>query len=132
MQIGRIFRQLVLNVLELVAVAHTSRCRLVPELERRTAHLNALRAVAAADEHHRIDVWKERSRVRRRARVVCSALVAYTRRRRRQIETLDPLNASARAYSKRVPRTNCALRIKKCAPLISSGIYFFKHELINK
>jgi len=127
MQIGRIFRQLVLNVLELVAVAHTSRCRLVPELERRTAHLNALRAVAAADEHHRIDVWKERSRVRRRARVVCSALVAYThrRRRRRQIETLDPLNASARAYSKRVPRTNCALRIKKCAPLISSGIYFF-------
>jgi len=127
MQIGRIFRQLVLNVLELVAVAHTSRCRLVPELERWTAHLNALRAVAAADEHHRIDVWKERSRVRRRARVVCSALVAYTRRRRRrrQIETLDPLNASARAYSKRIPRTNCALRIKKCAPLISSGIYFF-------
>ena len=122
MQIGRIFRQLVLNVLELVAVAHTSRCRLVPELERRTAHLNALRAVAAANEHHRIDVWKERSRVRRRARVVCSALVAYTRRR--QIETLDPLNASARAYSKRVPRTNCALRIKTCAPLISSGIYF--------
>ena len=29
-----------------------------------------------------------------------------------------------RAYSKRVPRTNCALRIKKCAPRISSGIYF--------
>ena len=29
-----------------------------------------------------------------------------------------------RAYSKRVPRTNCALRIKKCAPWISSGIYF--------
>jgi len=28
------------------------------------------------------------------------------------------------AYSKRVPRTNCALRIKKCAPRISSGIYF--------
>ena len=26
------------------------------------------------------------------------------------------------AYSKRVPRTNCALRIKKCAPQISSGI----------
>ena len=35
-----------------------------------------------------------------------------------------------RAYSKRVPRTNCALRIKKCAPRISSGIYFFKHKLI--
>jgi len=32
--------------------------------------------------------------------------------------------AGARAYSKRVPRTNCALRIKKCAPRISSGIYF--------
>jgi len=31
---------------------------------------------------------------------------------------------SARAYSKRVLRTNCALRIKKCAPRISSGIYF--------
>ena len=29
-----------------------------------------------------------------------------------------------RAYSKRVLRTNCALRIKKCAPRISSGIYF--------
>jgi len=29
-----------------------------------------------------------------------------------------------RAYSKRVPRTNCALRIKKCAPRISSGINF--------
>jgi len=35
------------------------------------------------------------------------------------------------AYSKRVPRTNCALRIKKCAARISSGIYFFKHKLIN-
>ena len=32
--------------------------------------------------------------------------------------------SSARAYSKRVPRTNCALRIKKCAPRISSGNYF--------
>ena len=31
---------------------------------------------------------------------------------------------NSRAYSKRVRRTNCALRIKKCAPLISSGIYF--------
>jgi len=30
----------------------------------------------------------------------------------------------SRAYSKRVPRTNCALRMKKCAPRISSGIYF--------
>jgi len=30
----------------------------------------------------------------------------------------------SRAYSKRVFRTNCALRIKKCAPRISSGIYF--------
>ena len=29
-----------------------------------------------------------------------------------------------RAYSKRVFRTNCALRIKKCAPRIYSGIYF--------
>ena len=29
-----------------------------------------------------------------------------------------------RARSKRVPHTNCALRIKKCAPRISSGIYF--------
>jgi len=28
-----------------------------------------------------------------------------------------------RAYSKRVFRTNCALRIKKCAPRISSGIF---------
>jgi len=31
---------------------------------------------------------------------------------------------SVRAYSKCVSRTNCALRIKKCAPRISSGIYF--------
>ena len=40
---------------------------------------------------------------------------------------------SFRAYSKRVFRTNCALRIKKYAPRISSGIYF-KHKLglINK
>ena len=39
-----------------------------------------------------------------------------------------------RAYSKRVFRSNCALRIKKCAPRISSGIYLFKHKLglINK
>ena len=29
-----------------------------------------------------------------------------------------------RAYSKHVPRTNCALRIKKCAPRISGGVYF--------
>jgi len=29
-----------------------------------------------------------------------------------------------KAYSNRVLRTNCALRIKKCAPRISSGIYF--------
>ena len=38
------------------------------------------------------------------------------------------------AYSKCAPRTNCALRIKKCAPRISSGICFltFKHKLINK
>jgi len=28
------------------------------------------------------------------------------------------------AYSKRVPRTNCALRVKMCVPRISSGIYF--------
>jgi len=34
------------------------------------------------------------------------------------------LAVNGRAYSKRVPRTNCALRIKKCAPRISSGIYF--------
>ena len=34
------------------------------------------------------------------------------------------MSATSRAYSKRVPRTNCALRIKKCAPRISSGIYF--------
>jgi len=31
---------------------------------------------------------------------------------------------TSRAYSKRVPRTNCALRIKKCAPRITRGIYF--------
>ena len=37
-----------------------------------------------------------------------------------------------RAYSKRVSRTNCALRIKKCAPRISSGIYYYKHKLTNK
>ena len=30
----------------------------------------------------------------------------------------------SRAYSKRVFRTNCALRIKKYAPRNSSGIYF--------
>jgi len=38
----------------------------------------------------------------------------------------DPqvLQAEVRAYSKRIPRTNCALRIKNCAPRISSGIYF--------
>jgi len=29
-----------------------------------------------------------------------------------------------RAFPKRVFRTNCALRIKKCAPRITSGIYF--------
>ena len=40
-----------------------------------------------------------------------------------------PHNASA--YSKRVPRTNCALRIKKCAPRISSGIYFSSTSLLT-
>jgi len=36
-----------------------------------------------------------------------------------------------RAYSKRVPRTNCALRIKKCAPRISSGIYFLSTSYLT-
>ena len=36
----------------------------------------------------------------------------------------DPVPVRSRAYSKRVPRTNFALRIKKCAPRIFSGIYF--------
>jgi len=44
----------------------------------------------------------------------------------------NSLTAFSSAYSKRVPHTNCAPRIKKCAPRISSGIYFFKHKLINK
>jgi len=35
-----------------------------------------------------------------------------------------PEYMTCRAYSKRVSRTNCAFRIKKCAPRISSGIYF--------
>ena len=35
-----------------------------------------------------------------------------------------PWPVETRAYSKRVPRTNCALRLKKCAPRIPSGIYF--------
>ena len=47
-------------------------------------------------------------------------------------DELTTPKVSDRAYSKRVPRTNCALRIKKCAPRISSGIYFFKHKLINE
>ena len=34
------------------------------------------------------------------------------------------IRTRVRAYSKRVFRTNCALRIKKCAPRIFSGIYF--------
>jgi len=33
-------------------------------------------------------------------------------------------NQRGTAYSERVFHTNCALRIKKCAPRISSGIYF--------
>ena len=37
----------------------------------------------------------------------------------------------SRAYSKRVPRTNCALRNKKCAPRISSGIYFLSTSYNN-
>ena len=35
------------------------------------------------------------------------------------------------AYSKRVPRTNCALRIKVCTPDFQWHL-FFKHKLINK
>jgi len=35
------------------------------------------------------------------------------------------------AYSKRVPRTNCALRIKKCASRISSGIYFLSTSFLT-
>ena len=44
--------------------------------------------------------------------------------RRTTDTTEDAHCVCSRAYSKRVPRTNCALRIKKCAPRISSGIYF--------
>ena len=51
------------------------------------------------------------------------------------VQRLTPLTivclCQGLAYSKRVPCTNCALRIKKCAPRISSGIYFFKHKLIR-
>jgi len=39
-------------------------------------------------------------------------------------DKLERRSQEGSAYSKRVPRTNCALRIKKCAPRISSGIYF--------
>jgi len=42
----------------------------------------------------------------------------------RIVKRREPTPARTRAYSKRVLRTNCALRIKKCAPRISSGIYF--------
>jgi len=41
-----------------------------------------------------------------------------------QCQRLSRSIARSRAYSKRVLRTNCALRIKKCGPRISSGIYF--------
>ena len=37
------------------------------------------------------------------------------------------MSVSVSAYSKCVPRTNCALRIKKRAPRISSGIYFLSN-----
>jgi len=43
---------------------------------------------------------------------------------RRSWMTFCVLSPPCGAYSKRVPRANCALRIKKCAPRISSGIYF--------
>jgi len=46
----------------------------------------------------------------------------YSAIRRHQFASVR--QADSRAYSKRVFRTNCALRIKKCAPRISSGIYF--------
>jgi len=42
----------------------------------------------------------------------------------RGVHTAPRNQQRTRAYSKRVFRTNCALRIKMCAPRISSGIYF--------
>jgi len=39
-------------------------------------------------------------------------------------QSTEGITGYYRAYSKRVPHTNCALRIKKCAPRISSGICF--------
>jgi len=48
----------------------------------------------------------------------------YSITERRVPELMPVLGSQPRAYSKRVFRTNCALRIKKCAPRISSGIYF--------
>jgi len=41
-----------------------------------------------------------------------------------EVASFHLLVTISRAYSKRVFGTNCALRIKKCAPRISSGIYF--------
>jgi len=45
---------------------------------------------------------------------------------RKVITMTRPVQVSSAAnyYSKRVPRTNCALRMRKCASRISSGIYF--------
>ena len=41
------------------------------------------------------------------------------------------LSRSSRAYSKRVPRTNCTLRIKKCAPRISSWHLFLSTNYLT-
>ena len=52
------------------------------------------------------------------------ALAEHRARGKGRFAVTNAVDAIFRAYSKRVPRTNCALRIKKCAPRISSGIYF--------
>ena len=78
----------------------------------------------------------------RRPRPPTRSAKTAAKRRRREMATRHEPGAAlisviksqknyGSAYSKRVPRTNCALRIKKCAPRISSGIYFLSTSLLT-
>ena len=116
----------------------TRTCR--EELRKRNDHVNSTCCLSAVHTARQCRHWRHLANTIERSmrggyaalRRITRLLVVPDSMRSSVYETVRrpsvcpsiPLFVHSRAYSKRVFRTNCALRIKKCAPLISSGIYF--------